>query len=176
MSEGSRRFVESMEQRQLFAVQPIQLLAQPWTGERVWPSALVVEPAATPSAPAEVGATPQTPVVRSTDLVGLWDGAVRVKIVLFKKNFDAEIRITKQTDTELTGSIEIKGHDFSGTFEGRIKPETGRFRWKVEDDGDSIEIVGRLNTAGTKIVGDIDAEYAGFEADGSFEFVKKKNG
>lgn len=113
-----------------------------------------------------------TPTVRATDFKGDWTGRVKAKLFIFSKKFDAELHITGQTDTTLTGKIEIDGHDFSGTFTGKINPATGRFRWEVKDDGNKLTLVGRLNTAGTVLVGDVEAHYAGFKVKGSFEFTK----
>jgi hypothetical protein len=185
----SERFIQSLENRQLFAAEGIQLSAAPMTRPYAWVAAtdFAQTPAGKFAAALKAGGgsvdkpgqTPDVsgpPTVRSTDLKGDWSGEIEVDILFFEKDFDAELHITGQTETTLTGTIEIDGHDFSGTFNGHINPTTGRFTWKVEDDGDSVELVGRLNAKGTKMVGEIEGDYDGFDADGDFEFVKRKQG
>ena len=119
----------------------------------------------TPTSPA----TPATPTTRSTDLKGRWRGRIKGKLLFVSKKFDAELNIAEQTDRTLTGSIEIEGRDFSGTFNGRIGPKGG-FVYTLKDDGASVKIVGQLNAAGTRMTGKITAKYSVLSVKGKFDF------
>ena len=163
------RFIQSLEHRSLLSAAPWILSAAASAGPIAGP-AVHDSHVTTRSALVASVTTPVTPTVRATDLTGDWSGFVKVKIFIFKKKFDAALHITGQSDTTLTGKITIKGHDYSGTFTGKINPATGRFRWQLHENGANIKLVGRLNTAGTVAVGNVEAKYAGFKVKGSFRF------
>ena len=163
------RFIQSLEQRSLLSAAPWVLSAAASAGPVAGP-AVHVSHVTTRSALTASVATPVTPTVRATDLTGDWSGYVKAKIFIFKKKFDAALHVSGQTATTLIGRITIKGHDYSGTFAGKINPATGRFRWELHEGSNKIKLVGRLNTAGTVAVGDIEAKYAGFKVKGSFRF------
>ena len=117
--------------------------------------------------------TPTTPQVRSTDLTGHFEGKIKVKLFLFiQKKVSASLDISSQTATTLTGSISIDGKALSGTFTGHINPATGKFTYTLKDSGATVKITGRLNTAGTVIVGKITAKYLGLKVKSTYHFDK----
>ncbi|HEX8915461.1 MAG TPA: hypothetical protein VF796_24120, partial [Humisphaera sp.] len=164
MSQARATFVEGLEGRQFFAAQPL-VLGPAVTGPVAWPSSVFTPVAKTPTTPT-VG-TSAADAARATSFVGEWTGTVKVKIVIISKKFDATFKVTKQTDTSLTGSIEIAGHSFSGTFTGKVNPATGNFTWEADEGDRSAKVTGNLSRSGTSLTGDIKAEYGGFSAKGS---------
>ena len=169
-----RPVVEALEGRRLMSSDPFVLpvvpvvlgpIAKPVVNE---PAAPTPTPAPTP-APVSM---PATPGVRSMDLTGTFSGKIEAKLFWFvKKDFDAVLTIDQQTPTNLTGSIEIDGHKFSGTFTGKIKP-SGKFSYKLKDDGVKIKIEGKLNRVGNRIEGKIEAKYSVIKVKGGFDFKK----
>lgn len=169
----TQSLIEPLEGRRFLAAHPfLQLAAEPVTGPVAWPSSNYVVKAVASSTGGTTATASATATVRATDLAHDWTGTVKAKLFLFSKKFDAELHVTQQTPTTLKGSIKIRGHSYSGTFVGKINPATGRFNWELKDGGDGIKITGRLNTAGTVAVGDIKAEYGGFDVKGSFRLER----
>lgn len=126
-------------------------------------------PTAPPSAPAGV---------QATSLVGRWEGDVVVGVVLIGVKLSSKLTITAQTDKTLTGSIEVKGNTFSGTFKGHINAKTGKFNYTLKDGKDKITLTGRINPTGQLMEGKIKAKYhdsiplVGKSIKGTFAFGK----
>ena len=179
MSTSYGRFVEQLEGRQLFAAQPVELtpgqVLNPWLGSTPTSRTAVTAPVsvALPAAeakPAQAAINP-APVVagkRPVDLKGDWSGTIRAKILFVKRKVDFDLKITAQTINSITGSIEIDGREYDGTFIGRINPKTGRFKYALKGE-DDITISGQLSKSGRTIGGgSVKAEYLGFKVKGSF--------
>lgn len=116
---------------------------------------------------------PPTTGTRVTSLIGHFEGDVKTKVFIISLKSSAKLDITAQTDTTLTGTIEIKGKKFSGTFKGHINAKTGKFSYTVKDHGTSIKLTGTLSRSGTKMSGKIKAKYSGFSINGKYSFDKK---
>src|SRR4051812_26927350 len=110
--------------------------------------------APTPTAPASAPAG-----VQATSLIGHWEGDVRGKILIIGVKVSATLDITAQTPTTLTGSIDIKGNTYSGTFKGHITARTGKFNYTLKDGKNKITLTGRLNPTGQIMEGKITAKY-----------------
>lgn len=176
----SDAFIQTLETRKLFAAQPLALSPVEVVNPNLSPGTPAVE--ATPeSQPVKKGnhaKKADAPAVRSTDLVGEWDGHIKVRFGLFSRKFDLDFSIYNQTSNSISGRVEIDGHEFEGTFFGKINPKNGRFRYTLDDDGEEVTIKGQLGKRGLIIGGGkIDAEDWdgwdwGFEMKGSFEVDK----
>jgi len=126
-------------------------------------------PTAPPSAPAGV---------QATSLIGHWEGHVRGKVLIVGLSVSATLDITAQTDTTLTGSIDIKGNTYSGTFKGHINAKTGKFNYTLKDGRTKITLTGRLNPTGQIMEGKIKAKLGdgipliGKTVKGTYDFSK----
>lgn len=174
-------FVESLETRRLLSANPLPnyFLVPPGFGPVLAKPVKATTPAgenrpgrANPAKNKPVVTAPAGPVVRSTNLVGKWDGEVTTKILFIRKSFDLAFAITEQTATTITGQIEIAGREVDGTFKGKINPRNGRFAFRLKEDDASVKIEGRLNARATAMAGEISAKYKGFKVGGKFEMRK----
>ena len=173
-------FVERLEDRRLMSAVPTPGMAIPGlfpiehVQGRTVAAAAAPDPTSTPTpAPSQTPAppfVPPAPGTRSTRLLGHWEGEVETKIVFVPLEFSSELIITGQTDTTLTGTVSIRGNDVSGTFQGRINPRNGRFRYTLRDDDATVTITGRLGPGGQAMSGKIRANYDGFKAKGDFDY------
>lgn len=173
-------FIQPLEKRNLFAAQvmsidPIDVVNPHLNTPTVQQNAENLTKKAKKAAKkASVG---DEPLVRSTDLVGEWDGHIKVRYGFFSRKYDLDFSIFHQTDHSISGRVEIDGHDFEGTFYGKINPKNGRFRYTLDDDGEEVTIKGQLGKRGLIIGGgSIKAEDWGWGWDwdikGSFEVEK----
>ncbi|MDB5295729.1 MAG: hypothetical protein JWO31_1712 [Phycisphaerales bacterium] len=173
----SKGFVESLEGRQFFAAQPLDLSPGQVVNAGVWASLNSPEVNATPAkATGEVSVAlapvNPAPVVqtgsRPVSLVGDFTGSVKAKVFMFSKKLDFELNITDQTINSITGTITVQGHDYTGTLIGKINPKNGRFKYVLKGD-DHVSITGQLSKSGNTIGGgDVKAEYHGFNVKGGF--------
>ena len=175
-------FIQTLENRKLFAAQVMSLtpseVVNPHLSATTLPTKAelkAAQKAAKAKKPTSVG---DTPVVRSTDLVGEWEGHIKVKYLFFSKKYDFDMSIFHQTDNSVSGRIEIDGHEFEGTFYGKINAKNGRFRYTLDDDGEEVTIKGQLGKRGFVIGGgNVKAEDWGgwdwgWDVKGSFEVDK----
>lgn len=155
--------IESLEDRRLMSANPII----------AWPVGGVygVTVGVTANGSTQNGKSTSAHVtVKSTNLVGEWDGKVKVNLFLFvSKKYGATFEITGQTPTSITGKVTIKGHTYSGTFVGKINKD-GSFSYKLSKGKDSIKVSGQISTDGKSIEGTISAKYSGWSVKGSFDF------
>ncbi|QOV89398.1 hypothetical protein [Humisphaera borealis] len=170
-------FIQTLEDRKFFAAHvsltPSEVVNPHLTATTLPNKAELkaAQKAAKAQKPAKVA---DAPLVRSTDLVGEWEGHIKVKYFLFSKKYDFDMSIFHQTDNSISGRIEIDGHDFEGTFYGKINEKNGRFRYKLDDDGEEVTIKGQLGKKGLIIGGgSVKAEDWGWDwgwdIKGSFE-------
>ena len=164
----SQRMFEPLEGRRLFASTGFVGYIAPVIGP-------IAEVTALRNGTVDAG-TSSTPTAtpaagpRPTDLKADWEGKVTVKIVVLKKQFDAELEITGQTDKSITGSVTIDGHEHSGTFTGKINPKNGKFKYKLKDGRESITLSGTLDRKGSYMFGKVEGKYDGWKVTGKFEF------
>jgi hypothetical protein len=160
----TNRLFESLEGRRLLSASTgfVGYIPTP-----IGPTADVSVPAS--GAPTTTPVAVTLPAVRPTNLVGNWEGKVTAKIVIIKKRVDAELTITAQTATSITGKIVIDGHDYDGTFTGKIS-KNGHFKYKLKDGDGSLTLSGTLDRKGSYMYGSVKGKYHGFSAKGRFEF------
>jgi hypothetical protein len=183
-SEGrvmSNRFVEFLEDRQLFAAAPLQLNTAPIRHAFAWVTADFTNSPAfkfiqSLKAKLTSGAKPVVIVTKPTgpvaDLTGSWTGDATFTVLFMQKTYAVSLQITGQIGQKITGSVTVDGHTFSGTFKGYPTSATGPFALKVEKGSASVRINGQLDGAGANLTGDITATYSGFSANGTFALHK----
>jgi len=171
----SNAFIQTLEDRKLFAAQPMSLTPGSVVNPHLQPSTTLMPASKETEQPVkkagkQKAAAGDEPLVRATDLTGEWDGHVKVRYGFFSKKYDFELSIYHQTDHSISGRLEIDDHDFEGTFFGRINPKNGRFRFEMDDDDEEVTIKGQLSKRGIIIGGGkVEAEYWGWDIKGSFE-------
>jgi hypothetical protein len=155
--------VEALEDRRLLAGNPI--ISLPVGG--VFGVTVGVDA----NAPVKNGKS-QSATVKTTSLLGTWEGKVKVNLFLFvSKKYSANIKITGQNATSITGSITVKGKTFTGTFVGKINKD-GSFSYKLSKGDTSVKISGNISQDGRSIAGKVSAKYDGWSVGGTFDFKK----
>lgn len=175
----SHAFIQTLEDRKFLAAQPMSIAPVDVVNPHLKPISLPsdsqpVKKDAKAKKPKNVG---DAPVVRSTDMVGEWEGHIKVRYAFFSRKYDFDMSIFHQTDNSISGRVEIDGHDFEGTFYGKINAKNGRFRYTLDDDGEEVTIKGQLGKRGLIIGGgNVKAEDWGWDwigdIKGSFEVDK----
>ena len=127
---------------------------------------------AAPAPATSVVTAPAPAPARATSLVGHWEGEVKVKVFIFTKEVTVAFDVTDQTDTTLTGSVTIGGRQLAGTFTGHVNGTSGRFTYRIRQGDASAKIRGRLNSAGTRMAGEMSGDSGTTSADGDFDLKK----
>jgi hypothetical protein len=169
--------LEALEDRRLLAAGTPQLLCVGGICTLTNPTSSSVDAAPHQRQPRSGrGAASAPPAVSNPaaapNLVGVWDGKIKVKIIIITKKFKAKLEIAGQTDTTLTGAITVQGRRAAGTFIGHID-SAGKFRYELKQSGTDITLSGSLSTDQKRMSGKIDLKYHGFKVKGKYDFTRE---
>ena len=172
-----RAVLEGLEKRQLLSASGPDAAgelvdeicaARPATVAGLSASAGVAAPSSAALEPAAPAAAAASTNPFAAELIGTFEGEVKLKKLFFRREFDVELTLTEVTDAGMTGKLTVDGHDAEGTFRGRLTPK-GRFSYSLREDGRRVSINGKVVPQNDRLVGKLKAKGFGVSASGSFK-------